>query len=467
MNLTKKQIIGLVLGVVLGVAIPLLVHPADLSFQGVCALGILAGAIAWWVFGVFPEYVTAIVAFVFFVGVCGVPFSEAFRAFSSPVLWIVLVAYALGLGMKTTGLMARMAKAILRVFPHTYAAQMVGFMAAGTLIGPLVPSMAAKVGIMAPLAMSVSDGMGYERSSREARGFLQSVYAGVQTAAPAFISASAVGYAFVGLLPADLAARFDMLHWFLMTIPLLAVSFALNSLFLVLLHKPKKGSVSPDQRADSFASPGPMSRDERIMSFIIAGTILMWVTEGIHGISSVLVGLAALAALFVSGIISREQFRSGIAWDSLVFIGLAIGLAGVFESVALDQWLIGAVGPAFASLAGNPYLLLLGVCLFTIAARFLIVSQVAFLSIFLVALMPLASSLGINIWVIGIAAYAVINSWVAPYQNAVFLVGYYAIDGDRPSRAAMVPYAVLFLASGIVGVLASVPYWQFMGVFYL
>ena len=62
--------------------------------------------------------------------------SSGFSFFSNPIWWLLVGAFSIGLGMKETGLLERMALAIVSRFPSSFAAQAIGFFACGTLARP-------------------------------------------------------------------------------------------------------------------------------------------------------------------------------------------------------------------------------------------------------------------------------------------------------------------------------------------
>ncbi len=475
-------------------------------------MAILAWAIVWWIGGVLPEYATGLLMVVGFAVFGGVDSSVSFAAFSTSTWWLLIAAFALGAGMKTSGLMKRMALAIIRIFPNTFQAQVGGLLAVGTILGPLVPSLATKTAMLTPIAMSMGDAMGYERKGREMQGLFLAMLAGVRNIGPAVISASVIGYALWGLLPDDVRTQFDMLHWFFAALPWFIVVTVLNYIAIVALYRPRKGrdgvvtgvalesgkastsvtttdtapatgaspappatgaSPAPPARAAvsampataaTGASPAPMSARERIMLVIILVTVALWVTEPLHGIPSHIVALVALVAMVAFGVITKANFKSDISWDSLVFIGTAIGLSSVFSAVGIQDWIVAMAGPVFQSLAANPYAFVLGIGVITILMRFVIVSEMAYVNIVMVFLIPLAVAQGINPWVVGIAVYAVVNPWFVLYQNPVYLAAYYSVDGEMVRHADMAKYCVLYMLICLLGLAVSVPYWQFLGL---
>lgn len=449
-----------------------------LGSQAVSALAVLACCIVWWIGGVFPEFVTALIMAVLFVVVCAVPTETAFGAFSSSVWWLLVAAYALGYGMQRTGLMARMARAILRVFPRTFKMQAAGLIAAGTVVGPFIPSLSAKASILAPLSLSISDSLGYERKGRQAEGMFLAMFTGLRTVGPAVVSASILGYGLLAVLPADVAARSDMLHWFLAMVPWFVIVTVLDYLAIVWLYAPRcekgaKGAVGEEKdagRVSACAAPAlpderaPFCAAEKRMALIIALCIVCWVGEPFLGLPSHIVAIGAMVAMLVCQVVDAKELFSKLAWGSLIFMGCVLSLANVFAYLGIDQWIVTSCEPLIASLAGNPYVFILGICFITISLRSVIVSEMAFLNIFMAFMVPLSLSLGIDPWVVGISVYAVVNPWFAPYQNIIYLTAFYATEGAMVRQSTMAKYCAIYLAICILALMASIPYWQTLGL---
>ena len=466
-TLDMKRIGCAVLGVVLGVAFAL-ACPTDvgLTEQGIRCLAILILAVVWWVGSVLPTYATAIVMVVLFAVIAVVNSSVALSAFTFDTWWLLLAAFGLGAGMKVSGLLRRIALAVVRTFPNTFAAQAAGLMLAGTIVGPLVPSMAAKVSMLTPLAMGIGDEIGYERFSKPMQGLFLAMFCGVRSVAPAVLSASVIGYCLLGLLPADVQARFDMLHWLLAALPWFIVVTALTYASIVLLYRPKgegaaKAAEAPARKKEDL---GPMSRHEKQMCAIILATVVLWVAEPLHHIPAHIVALAAFVLVIACGILGKDGLRKDIAWEPLVFVGIAMGLPNVFGEVGIQDWAVQVAGPAFEALAGNPYLFVLGAALITLAVRFLIVSEMAYLNIVMVFLVPLCASVGFNPWVVGFAMYAVITPWFVLYQSATYLAAFYSVDGQMARHADLAKYCVVYTLICMLALVVSVPYWQWMGL---
>ena len=442
-----------------------------LSYQATAVLGILIMAIVWWITGVLPEFVTAVVMAVLFVVVAGISVGATFSTFASSTWWLLLSAFTLGVGMKTSGLMKRIALAIVSKFPRTFRCQVAAQLVTGTVLGPLIPSLAVKGAMLAPLAMNIGDELGYERQGKRATGLFAAMLVGIRTVAPTIVSASITGYALMATLPVDVQEQFNMASWFVAALPWLVVVLVLNYFLIMGIYgRGEKAGESSCGGTDEDASQpipdglGPLSAVEKRMLGIILVTVVLWATEPFHHVSAMAVGLAALVAMFVLKVIDVPAFKSGVNWTSLLFIGIALGLGSVFAEAGLNDWVMQTCGPAFQALAGNPYLLVLGIGVITVVLRFLIVSEVAYLNLLMAFLVPMAASVGVNPWVLGFSAYALVIAWFAKYQSPIYLAAFYAVDGKMAKHSELAKYCGFYLATCLVGLAVSVPYWQWMGL---
>lgn len=478
--LDKKKAIGAVLGVVIGTVVYFACDNVGLSQQGVICLAVLAWAIVWWIAKVLPDFATALLMAAAFMLVGGMSATTVFSSFSGSTWWLLIAAFSLGAAMKSTGLMHRMALAIIQKLPQSFTARVAGLIAVGTVVGPFVPSMAAKTSMLAPIAMNMGEAAGYKPQDKQMTGLFAAMFTGVRTVAPAVISASVIGYALLGLLPQDTQTQFDMLHWFVAALPWFVVVMVLNFAAIVLLYKPRGGAAAEartqgESRASlqggkrqAAAAPDerkPMSLREKELLVIIVATVALWATQSLHGISATTVALVALVAMLACGIMTPASFKNDVSWSSLVFIGIVIGLASVFQEAGISEWIVSVAGPVFQRLAGNPFAFVLGVGVVTLVLRFLIVSQIAYLNIVMAFVVPLALAQGISPWVAGFVMYAMIDPWFVLYQNPCYLAAYYSVDGQMARQSEMAKYCLVYSAISLVGLAASVPYWQMMGLF--
>lgn len=460
-----KTIIKAGSGVAAGIIVATMAPPDGMTVQGMQGLGIVVWAIIWWIFSVLPEYITALLMSVFFALFGLVSFREAFATFADTTMWLLMSALGLGVALSQTGLLRRVALSIMRRFPLNFSGQVLGLLGVGLVTAPFIPSTNAKVAMLAPLTRAINDAMGYERKSMPAAGLFGAMFTGVCNMGPVFISASVMGFLVQGFLPPEVRSQFNIPYWLLCALPWGIVMSILNYLAIVWIYKPKTESqITSSYINEQLDRLGPMKGQERFTAVVILITFLLWATEPLHGLAPAAVSLLGLCVIAGSGILTREDFRREIPWDSLIFIGATINLSIVFNILKINDWLVSIFSPFIAHFSGNIYLLILVLALVTYAVRIVIVSQMAYISIFMVFLVPLAVKAGINPWIVGFTIYATVNSWILFYQNPVYLTAYYAAHGDLIEHSHTIPLGLIYMVIAILGLFACVPLWQWLGL---
>lgn len=432
------------------------------------ALGILTCAIVWWIVKVFPEFVTGLLMCAAFTVFCGVPTETVFSAFSGASWWLLLSAFGISVGVSESGLMKRVTLSVLKLFPASFTGQVTGLLVVGTLTAPFIPSMSAKAAIFAPLVKGICADLGYRDGSRHASGIFLAMLTGLRNPGPLFISASVLGYAFIGLLPDYIQERYSMLQWLVDAFPWFATVSVLNFSALLLVFRPKNEiSISRDSLQTKLEAMGPMSGQEKYMLVLSLATIGMWISEGLHGIPSEITAVISLALVVVGKGCSAAALCANINWGSMLFLGIALSLSSVFSYLNIDKWIVDTLAPMLTGLVDKPCALMLAVALFTTVSRFVIVSELAFVNIFIAFTVPLAEQAGINPWVVCVAVYALVNPWFFMYQNPVYMAAHYAAGGTLEKASICTAYCVVYQLICMVGLVVSTFIWLRCGTFYI
>lgn len=465
MKFTKKQLIYLVVGLVLGIAVALISPPVGLEVTAMRVIGILVCAIVWWAGAVFPEAVTAILMCVAFVVVAQVPVTTAFSAFSGTTYWLLVAAFGLGAAIKACGLLERVSIMLLKLFPKSYRGQIFGLMAATTIVSPFVPSKAAKCTVLSPLTRGISDAMGYKNESKEATGLFLSYYSAICFSPAMFITASVTTAALVGMFSEDIQAEYTMVKWALCALPWIIPFFLFNYIYISQRYKP-----AGNQKFDmSFLEErekalGSWTREEKAMAIIMCLTVLSWVLKGVLKIPEYATALIALCACIVFGILPVKQWRTNVAWESLIFIACSIGLGTVLPYVNVTTWLGEVVGPYTASFFGNPFVMIIGLAIITLLVRFLILSEIGYLSVFTALLIPLGISAGINPWIIGFILNAFVIGWFLPYQSSVYLTALYSAGEGWITTKDTTRYCYVYCVLGLLAMFIAYFVWKMAGI---
>lgn len=462
---SKVKTVGIILGIFLGFVVGLMSPPAGLTVKAMWALGVFTWAIIFLIFDVIPDYIVTTIMLCLWVLIGSVKFTVAFAFFSNPNWWIVMGAFGLGFAASKTGLLRRISLLIMKALPTTFKGQTLALIGSGTIIAPLIPSFTAKAAVCAPLSLGISDAMGYEHKSRGASGLFAANVVGFIASAPAFLSASYLSFMIVSLLPKQIQAQYDWVQWFILMLPWTIIVLVCGYFCIVFMYKPEEKDALPKGYvAEELAKMGPMSRKEKTTLIVLVVTLLFWMTGKLHGIDASIVAVLAVTILLIVGVIERPEFRSGLNWDALVFLGGIVGIGSVFPALGIDKWMGQLVEPVIMPLTKDIYIFIIALSVITIVLRFAILSQTALIAIFILMLTPMAQASGISPWVIGIIVYAAGNTWTVFYQNAPYIAGYYATGGDFINHNSQIKMSVAYMIICTVGLLACVPLWQFMGI---
>lgn len=471
MNMSKKawKLIGGIIGIVLGLLIANAPVPQGLTVKAMWGMGIFAWAVVWWMIDMVSDFGTAILMCCAWAGFNVVPISSAFSAFSSGTLWIIVGALGLGLAASKSGLLNRVALMTMMKFPLTFRGQSLSLLIAGMILTPFIPSATAKFAVLAPFAKSICDNMGYANKSKGATGLFSAMFVAVGLGYPIFLSGNFMCYAVLGLLPKDVQMQMTWTSWFINALPwgltMLVLMYFSIARFYDPDEKTSQSKIDSDFLRKQLDALGAVTKNEKIVAVVIVCALALWMTERSHGINSAIVALVGVVILLACNVIDRNSFRSGIAWDAVIFLGALIGISRVFADLKIDRWLSTVFGPYLSPLvSGNIFVFFIALSVFIYVVRVFLVSQLAAIAMFVIVLTPVSIKAGISPWVTAFVVFVAVNVWYVFYHNASFLVGYYATGGDMVEHKQTVKLCLAYMAASILGIMISVPVWMMTGL---
>lgn len=461
--MTRNQIIGAILGPILGLVIALISPPEGLTVEAMHALGIITFAVILLIFNTTHEYIVILFMCTFWALFKVVPFKTAFATFSQEAWWLLIGALGIGVGVSKSGLLGRLSLYVMKIFPATYKGQVMALISSGIVISPLIPSITAKAAIIAPISQGISDAMGYKRKSSGAAGLFGAFFIGFCCIAPMFLSASFLNYMLLGLLPTYVQQEFAWVTWFEASVVWGIVVLIICTVCLLKFYKPTENQKLPaDYVDDKIKQLGPWTKKEKITGIVVVVSLIFWMTEALHGISASIISLLALAALLLCKVYERTDFRSGLGWDNVIFIGGIMNMGGVLSVLRIDKWIGGILEPYIVPFMSNLYIFIPALVITIYLVRFVIVSWAATMTIFILLLLPFAESMAINPWVLAFVVYTSINIWVVFYQNSVFLTSFYATGGEMVEHKQMIKLSLVYMFASLVALVVSIPVWQLM-----
>ncbi len=464
------KLIGAVVALMAGLYIAQMTPPPLLTQNAMLGLGIFVFFVIIAMVEVLPDYIGWMLMCTAWYASGIMKFNQAFGFFVNPTWWLVVGAMVQAAAIAKCGLLQRIALAIMTKFPVTYRGQCLSLMAAGTIISPLIPSGTVKCSLMAPLAVSISDLMGFKRGSKGAAGLFNSMFAAAAGLIPAMLSASFINYAIQGALPEDMKVSWG--GWLLGSSVWIVLTLTGAYLFILAYYRVDSSqiSVTNEELMKQRKALGPMSRDEKITAFVLIVSLILWITEGklgnpLSATSTVLLGTAVLCT---TNVLDRKAFRGSVAWDALIFMGCAISMTTAFPALGIDKWIASWSGDLVVPLLEqNIMLFIVVISLVSYVIRLFMASQTAFVVLFMVFLVPAALAANIHPWVLSFITFTASNIWIVKHQNIQYIPAIVAADTAAGEtfvpHSRLLPFALYYAAANIIILILCVPFWKYLG----
>lgn len=436
-----------------------------LSRPGMQYLGILACMIFYLVVDLCDEYLIVLFALSACLLMRLESFTSVFGAFSNTTVWLLIGVLPLSVIIEKSGLMKRIALYVLKCFPNTYPGQLLAFTAAGLLISPLIPSITAKAGMLAPFAVNAAREMNLKDKSKGLTGLFMTVFLFGSICGHVFYSGSMNVFILLGFLPENMQNAFTWGSWLKLTFIWGLCILILGFPAMIWLYRPEDaGRTSPDFIDNKLRELGRMSTLEIKVTVVLTITLLFWITKGIHGISEPVVALTAFFVLALMGTIHKKEFRGKVAWDMVMFIGGLMCMAAIMTDMGVDLWLADVLSPYIRPMLVNEYVFIFTLSVLVALSRYVIVSSISAASLFYIVFSGPAQSLGISPWVTAFVIITIGQSWSTRFNNTSYLTAVAVMDDGVLDFREVVKMSHVYVVISIIGFLLSIPLWKHLGM---
>ncbi|MCW5211315.1 anion permease [Desulfobulbus sp. TB] len=315
---------------------------ALLKFSSYCTsvpakAGVLAlFTLLLWATALLPEYLTALFFFLLAMVFSLAGQEVIFAGFGSAAIWLIFGGLVVGIAISSTGLGARIARYVAVWLHGNYFKIISGLVIAGVLFSFLMPSAMGRVVLLTPIALSVADHFGFTKGSQGRTGVLLALVLGTYIPAFGILPANVPNMVLVGM--AETQYNLSILYgsYFFLHFPLLSLVKAVLIIALILFFFPDKPVVLPEQERSEELK---FSRNEVILSLVIAGMLGLWITDFLHHVSPAWVALGGALILLMPSvnIVGKKEFNQKINWGAIIFVAGILGVGGMINSTGLGR----------------------------------------------------------------------------------------------------------------------------------
>jgi len=468
MNKTKNQnaskIIKALIAISIGTAIALLTPFEGLEVAGMRYIGILTAMIMMMVFRVLPEYVLALAALAACVVFKVAPFGVVFGQFAQETIWMTFLFVAFATGLVKSGLLTRIAYTVLAPFPESFKGQVLAIMTTSVIISPLIPNPNAKLALMGPITGAITKENNFEKGSKGASGLFTAMFIPTANLTMAFMTGTAMALFLIGFLPEQLRAEFTFVRWLSMTFVWYLVHLILTYFFIIKYYKPDENStLTKGYAKEKLKSLGAVTSIERTAIVILVITILMWITQPLHGISIFATAMLAFIALSSTSLFQPADFQARYPWPLIMTLGTIMAVSSLLTTLKINTWLAPIVGKIIGPYITNVYVLIIAICLIVYILRYAIISIVAVTIIVYAIFGSIAATMGIHPIIVLFTAYMAGQVYNLSFHNVTYLQAVGVCGWDMVEHKKVVAGSYAFMVIQVIASLASIPFWKIMG----
>lgn len=346
----KHRQVGLALAFIAFV-IPMLVDVPGLDTAGHVALSIFLAAVILWIFEAIPIYATSLFVILMQVlllssdGMLGdvygaeastytAPAYHTFLAIlANPIIILFLAGFMLAEGAVKYNLDRSLTRILLRPFGSKPSSILFGLMLVTGLLSAFM-SNTATTAMMMTVVIPIVAKLKIEDPFRIALALSIPVAANVGgIATPIGTPPNAVVLASLGAngMPITFTS------WVMMALPLAAVMLAFSWWLLLRMYP-----VQVDQIQLDIKGAGKANTRAIVLYVVFAATVLLWMSESLHGFPTGLISVVPIALLTMTNVLSKDDIRR-LPWEVLWLVagGLALGMS--LNQTGLSDWMIRSV----------------------------------------------------------------------------------------------------------------------------
>ena len=363
----NKNLRNGLIAVVVGVVIWFLPVPAGLKPQAWHLFAIFVATILGFILQPLPIGAVAFIS----LGLAGLlnvlkP-AEILAGFGNTTMWLIVSAFLFAKGFVKTGLGRRIAYQIMAAIGDSSLKLAYAMALSDLIISPATPSNTARGGgILYPIVRSLSSAFGSEpgETSRKIGAYLMKSTFQVNTITSAMFLTSVAPNSLVAALALQTSkVQLSWGTWALAGVLPGLIALAIAPYVIYKMYPPEI-TKTPEAKVianKELEKMGPTSWGEKVVAGTFILALLLWSTSSFTKIDATVAAIVCVGIMLLGQALEwKDVLDEKGAWDTLIWMGGLISLAGALDKVGFIGWFAKLIG---ASLVGFSWEMALGILL--------------------------------------------------------------------------------------------------------
>lgn len=439
----------------------LLSRPFDMNFEQSILISSLFLVIIWWTTNVVNKIFSSTFLLVIFIVFSSAPLNIIFSFPLSKSFLLIIITYLFSQGIANSELIDKILEPVLIKYANTTIKVLIFAIIMFVITIFVIPQPLARLILVAMLFKNFINKASVSEETKEVlmyACFL--IYTVINMSLKrADIILNNASVSFAGL-------EMSEVEWMIyMTVPVIILGVLVFSLFVFIFRKNLFGS-NLNMNNYGFCEPYNveqsninLTNQQKNILVIVIVTLILWMTESLHGISSTLVTFVSTVMFFLNKVLDEKDFKA-IDITTLVFLTAAFSIGGVLKYSGAADIVFSKVGLMFPREYSITYIFIM--IFSSMLLHMILGSNTTTLSVVIPGLIIICKNI-LPIEIIMFISYLSVSFHsIFPFHALPMMIG--ASNGYFPSKYVIKMGIPVTFIVYIAVIFIFIPWWRFMGL---
>ncbi|NVY97017.1 DASS family sodium-coupled anion symporter [Lactobacillus sp. DCY120] len=320
--------------------------PAGVASSGWHTLAIFVGFIIGCLLSIAPLAVLGLIALASLAITNTIPPVTLYGGFGNSAIWLIMFAFFMAIGFRTTNLGSRLAYFLIARFGRSSLSLAYTLTACDLIMAPFVPNTNARgAGIMYPITMSLAKALGSDPQDHT-EGKIGSFL--ILTSFHTNLLAGALFFTAMATNPLAMALAKPVFHinvswgsWFLYACVPVIAALILVPLVIYSQNRPELVKIPAAQKfaREQLQAMGKISTSELMMTAIFLLTIIGWSTSKWTHLDNTAIAGSGLVLLIISQVIKIDDvLEEKKVWDIFLWLPIIMAMTTYLVQTKVVKW---------------------------------------------------------------------------------------------------------------------------------